>query len=57
MCFLAERLAPMTTAGLRKTVARIGDRGKFPSPVHPHMLRHACGFIRSFRRTLGARPQ
>jgi type 1 fimbriae regulatory protein FimB/type 1 fimbriae regulatory protein FimE len=30
--------------GLRKTVARIGERAKFPFPVHPHMLRHACGF-------------
>jgi type 1 fimbriae regulatory protein FimE len=42
--FLTERLAPMTTAGLRKTVARIGERARFPFPVHPHMLRHACGF-------------
>jgi type 1 fimbriae regulatory protein FimE len=42
--FLSERLAPMTTAGLRKTVARIAERAKFPFPVHPHMLRHACGY-------------
>jgi integrase len=42
--FLSERLAPMTTAGLRKTVARMGERARFPFPVHPHMLRHACGF-------------
>ena len=42
--FLTERLGPMTTAGLRKTVARIGERARFPFPVHPHMLRHACGF-------------
>ena len=42
--FVTERLAPMTTAGLRKTMARIGERAKFPFPVHPHMLRHACGF-------------
>jgi type 1 fimbriae regulatory protein FimE len=42
--FLSERLAPMTTAGLRKTMARIGERARFPFPVHPHMLRHACGF-------------
>ncbi len=42
--FLTERLAPMTTAGLRKTMTRIGERAKLPFPVHPHMLRHACGF-------------
>jgi type 1 fimbriae regulatory protein FimE len=42
--FLSERLAPMTTPGLRKTMARVGERAKFPFPVHPHMLRHACGF-------------
>ena len=42
--FITERLAPMSTAGLRKTVARIGERARFPFPVHPHMLRHACGF-------------
>jgi site-specific recombinase XerD len=42
--FVTERLAPMTTAGFRKLVARISEKAKFPFPVHPHMLRHACGF-------------
>ena len=42
--FLTERLAPMTTAGFRKTIARIGESAEFPFPVHPHMLRHACGY-------------
>ncbi|MGA8610883.1 MAG: tyrosine-type recombinase/integrase [Xanthobacteraceae bacterium] len=42
--FVTERLAPMTTAGFRKLVARISEEAKFPFPVHPHMLRHACGF-------------
>lgn len=42
--FLTERLAPMTTAGFRKLVARIGKSARFPFPVHPHMLRHACGY-------------
>lgn len=42
--FLTERLGPMTTAGFRKLIARIGENAKFPFPVHPHMLRHACGF-------------
>jgi site-specific recombinase XerD len=25
--------------------ARIGLRAKLPFPVHPHMLRHACGAL------------
>ena len=24
--------------------ARIGERAKMPFPIHPHMLRHACGY-------------
>jgi integrase len=42
--FLTERLGPMTTAGFRKLIMRISGEAKFPFPVHPHMLRHACGF-------------
>jgi type 1 fimbriae regulatory protein FimB/type 1 fimbriae regulatory protein FimE len=42
--FMTERGAPMTTAGFRKLVARIGAAARMPFPVHPHMLRHACGF-------------
>jgi len=42
--FLTERRAPISTAGFRKMVARVGEAGRFPFPVHPHMLRHACGY-------------
>jgi site-specific recombinase XerD len=42
--FTTERLTPMTAAGFRKQLARIGMAAEFPFPVHPHMLRHACGF-------------
>ena len=42
--FTSERGAPFTTAGFRKTIARLGAAAKFEFPVHPHMLRHACGF-------------
>lgn len=42
--FLTERAAPMTTAGFRKMIERAGESGAFPFPVHPHMLRHACGY-------------
>jgi type 1 fimbriae regulatory protein FimB/type 1 fimbriae regulatory protein FimE len=34
----------MTDSSVRKIVARAGDRANLAFPVHPHMLRHACGF-------------
>jgi integrase len=42
--FTSERGAPFTTAGFRKMVARLGVAAKFDFRVHPHMLRHACGY-------------
>jgi type 1 fimbriae regulatory protein FimB/type 1 fimbriae regulatory protein FimE len=42
--FTSERSAPFTPAGFRKMVARLGVAAGFGFPVHPHMLRHACGF-------------
>ena len=42
--FMTERVAPITTAGYRKMISRTGESGEFPFPVHPHMLRHACGY-------------
>src|SRR6266496_3811971 len=42
--FLTERRAPISPAGFRKLIARVGEAGEFPFPVHPHMLRHACGY-------------
>jgi integrase len=42
--FTSERGAPFTTGGFRKLVARLGVAAAFEFPVHPHMLRHACGF-------------
>ena len=34
----------MTEAGVRKTIARIGEASPLSFPVHPHMLRHAAGY-------------
>jgi type 1 fimbriae regulatory protein FimB/type 1 fimbriae regulatory protein FimE len=34
----------MTTGTVRKLVARAGIEAKLGFPVHPHMLRHACGY-------------
>lgn len=41
--FQTERSAPMTAAGFRKMLARTGAEVGLPA-VHPHMLRHGCGF-------------
>src|SRR5215475_1503089 len=42
--FVSERGAPFTTAGFAKMIARLGVAAKFKFAVHPHMLRHACGY-------------
>src|SRR6516165_6083646 len=42
--FTSERGAPFTPAGFRKMVARLGVAADVGFPVHPHLLRHACGF-------------
>jgi integrase len=42
--FVTERGGPISAAGIRKTLARIGEEAGMPFPVHPHMLRHAAGF-------------
>lgn len=42
--FTTERGGPLTASTVRKMVARAGTNADLPFPVHPHMLRHACGF-------------
>jgi type 1 fimbriae regulatory protein FimB/type 1 fimbriae regulatory protein FimE len=42
--FTSERGAPFAPAGFRKMIARLGVAAGFDFPVHPHMLRHACGY-------------
>jgi site-specific recombinase XerD len=42
--FLSERGAPFTTAGFARMVERAGLAAGLGLKVHPHMLRHACGF-------------
>jgi len=43
--FVSERGGPVTTAWFRKMMARLGERAAMPFPIHPHMLRHSCGFL------------
>ena len=42
--FSSERKGPLTGSSVRKIVARAGKKADIPFPVHPHMLRHACGY-------------
>jgi type 1 fimbriae regulatory protein FimB/type 1 fimbriae regulatory protein FimE len=42
--FTTDRGGPMTTANVHKIVQRAGRLAGLPFPVHPHMLRHACGY-------------
>jgi Phage integrase family len=42
--FVSERRSTFTTAGYAKMVARAGAEAGFKFGVHPHMLKHACGY-------------
>jgi integrase len=42
--FVSERGAPFSTAGFAKMIERAGVEAHFKFKVHPHMLRHACGY-------------
>jgi integrase len=42
--FTTERKGPLTATAVRKLTTRAGELAKIAFPVHPHMLRHACGF-------------
>ena len=42
--FSTERKGPLTPSTVRHIVKRAGAKAGLPFPVHPHMLRHACGY-------------
>ena len=42
--FVTERKGPLTTCTVRKLLTRAGARAGIGFPVHPHMLRHGCGY-------------
>ena len=41
---MTERGSTLTDSSVRKIIARAGQEARLGFPVHPHMLRHACGF-------------
>jgi type 1 fimbriae regulatory protein FimB/type 1 fimbriae regulatory protein FimE len=42
--FVSERGGPISPMGFHHLMVRLGKAAKIPFAVHPHMLRHACGF-------------
>src|SRR5262249_39378559 len=40
----SERDGPMTPKAFHALFGRIGARAKMQFPIHPHMLRHGCGY-------------
>ena len=42
--FVTERGGPMSTIGFHHLIQRLGKAAKMPFSLHPHMLRHACGY-------------
>jgi type 1 fimbriae regulatory protein FimB/type 1 fimbriae regulatory protein FimE len=42
--FTSERGTPFSTAGFARMIERAGVDAKLAFKVHPHMLRHACGY-------------
>ena len=42
--FMSERGGPFSTAGFARLVERAGAEAGLGLKVHPHMLRHACGY-------------
>jgi type 1 fimbriae regulatory protein FimB/type 1 fimbriae regulatory protein FimE len=42
--FVSERRTPFTTAGFARMLQRAAKMAGIEIKVHPHMLRHACGY-------------
>jgi integrase len=42
--FVSERGSPFSVAGFQKLIARAGIAAGFEFQLHPHQLRHSCGF-------------
>lgn len=42
--FMGERGNPLSDHAVRKIITRAGEVADFDFPIHPHMLRHSCGY-------------
>ena len=48
--FVSERGAPFSTAGFARMLERAAVSAGLDIKVHPHMLRHACGYALANQR-------
>ena len=63
--FVSERGDPFSNRDFQATVERAGKAAGFGMKIHPHMLRHACGYklandgvdTRTIQAYLGHKPQ
>jgi len=49
--FMSERNSPLTTRNIQYMLKRIGEIAGLEVHVHPHMLRHGCGFYLASKGT------
>ncbi|WP_273831274.1 tyrosine-type recombinase/integrase, partial [Serratia bockelmannii] len=42
--FLSQRGTRLSRQRFYQLLRRYGERAGLPLPLHPHMLRHACGY-------------
>jgi integrase len=42
--FMSERGGPITPKSFHTLILRLGERAGMAFPIHPHMLRHGCGY-------------
>jgi type 1 fimbriae regulatory protein FimB len=42
--FLSARRKPLHRSTVNLLLHKYGEKAQLPVAVHPHMLRHACGF-------------
>ena len=42
--FTSERGGPIAPKSFHTLMVRLGERADIPFPIHPHMLRHGCGY-------------
>jgi site-specific recombinase XerD len=49
--FMSERGAPIADDTVRVIISRAGEIAEFDFPLHPHMLRHSCGYALAAKGT------
>ncbi len=49
--FVSELGAPLSERSIHRIIARAGELAELDFPIHPHMLRHGCGYALAARGT------